>query len=118
MQVQIGNKVKKPVARSDEGIDIHVGDMCLLDLPKWADYWPLLGQVVAVEGSKVQIRWWSSSMTGICKPEVLKSTQGKGHVDSLEIVDKKQIWLYGFSLTASNRLSQAIRERIESYDED
>ena len=106
------------MATSDDGTEIQVGDMCLLDLPKWADYWPLLGQVVAVEGPKVQIRWWSSSMTGICKPEVLQSTQGKGRVDWLECVDKKQIWLYGFSLTASNRLSQAIRERIESYDED
>ena len=119
-QVCIGkkDKVHVTVARSEDGKELEVGDMCLLDVPKWVDHWPLLGEVMSIGEHKVNIRWWRASMTGVCKPEVLQSTRGKGRMDWCEDVGREQIWLFGFHLTPSNRFSQAIREKIEKYDDD
>ena len=57
-------------------------------------------------------------MTGVCKPEVLQSTHGKGRMDWCEDVGREQIWLFGFSLTSTNRFTQAIHQKIENYDAD
>jgi hypothetical protein len=118
--VRLGKKEKPVVATSDEGKPLQVGDMCLLDVPIYADYWPLLGEVLAInEGdNNVDIRWWKASMSGVCKPEVVYPTRKRNAaVDSIGTVSRNQIWLFGFSLTKGDRLPIEVRRRIDRYDD-
>ena len=121
LQVQLGKKDKKTqVKNSDTDKTLAVGDMCLLDVPKWADFWPLLGQVTRLlpQESKVEIKWWKSSLKGVCRPEmILKTKTSVKSSDWLEIVGRNQIWMFGFKLTAGNRFPKDVQGQIEEYDD-
>ena len=119
-QVQLEKKVKKTVADCDTDKPLAVGDMCLLDVPKWANYWPLLGQVTRLfppQEHKLEIIWWKSSLKGVCRPEMILKTNSANMSDWLEIVSRNQVWMFGFKLTAGNRFPKDVQRRIEQYDD-
>ena len=83
--------------------ELTVGDMCLLDIPRWTNYWPQVAQVVAITaitGEQVQIRWYKGGKTGRQVPEVLVQA-GVGRIDWEDTVNIKVIWFYGFKLTST-----------------
>ena len=99
--------------------ELAVGDMCLLDIPRWANYWPQVAQVVAVNGEQVHIRWYKGGKTGRQVPEVLVQ-EGVGRIDWEDTVNIKvtPIWFYGFKLTNGGRLPKEVLEKLDKYEND
>ena len=94
--------------------ELDKGDMCLLDVCKWKEFWPQVAEVMKVEGDSVTVRWYYGGRTGKQKPVVLlKQQAGKG--DWLETVQKEDIWFHGFKLTPGGRLSKTILDKIDQY---
>ena len=114
----LGKKLqKKKNYMPDQNRTIVSGDMCLLDIPRWANYWPQVAQVVSVDGEMVNIRWFKGGKTGRQVPEVLVK-EGAGRIDWEDTVHVNLIWLHGFQLTNGGRLPKEVLDKLEQYDKD
>ena len=122
----IGKRTKQPrrtvptsttTGCSSRPTEVQVGDMCLLDCPKYEDNWPQVGVAMNIDNETVTIKWYKGGIAAKQKPEVLIQ-KGKGKIDWVEEVTKDNIWHFGFKLTPSGYLPQDIKLKIQEYNRD
>ena len=102
----------KPVKRTEPNVPLAVGQLCLLDMKKYAGYWPLVGEVVEIKSNKkVLISWYIGTLKSVFKPWLIKKQGIKK--PWLEEVDRDEIWYNGFQLTKKGRLRSPLQEKIK-----
>ena len=96
------------------------GDLCLLDVDAYADYWPHVGRVKHIlDPDNVSIEWFKGSMTTTFRPWRLPQKGKRKLSDEIwtENVDRENIWFYGFKLTPKGNLPKQIKELLNEYKE-
>ncbi|XP_074659473.1 uncharacterized protein LOC141912156 [Tubulanus polymorphus] len=112
-RVVIGKKSGTSTVKDVER-EMVVGDLCLLDMAKYADYWPQIGEVIEINDEVIKLRWYKGGLTGKIEPEVLFK-KGNGKIDWIEEVSRPVIWKWGFKLTPKGYLTTEIKACINAY---
>lgn len=106
----IGPKVKPKAGKA------VVGDMCLVDLAKYAGEWPQVGKVIATTEKNCTVHWYRGAKTSSWVPCTRPTKERGKREDFLESVSRDAIWLTGFRLTPSGNLPKQIKDRIVDYE--
>ena len=96
--------------------DIRAGQLCLLDVEKYAACWPQIGEILDRKDNTVTIKWYKGSTNSKVVPWILLK-KGHGRVNWEEEVDIKDIWLSGFTLTQKSYLPTEVKDAIKHYAE-
>ncbi len=91
--------------------------MCLLDVEKYEDGWPQIGEILSLTEDKIMIKWYKGSIGSKIVPWVLlKKGIHVGRINWEEEVDKEDIWLSGFHLTKKMYLPTQIKKAVGDYE--
>lgn len=79
-------------------------------MAKYCDEWPQVAEVMAIEGERLTLKWFTGAKTTPWKPCNLRNDE-----PWLETVSKSVVWYRGFSLTPSNHLPKKVQLAAEEY---
>lgn len=121
LQVIIGRKQISLVEQREHKStteELKIGDLCLLDVPKYAGEWPQVAQIteLCAGTDQVLIQWFKGSVTGSWTPCSVAASGARGkRVAWTESVQRHNIWHFGFSLTPAKNLPRSVRKKNDEY---
>ncbi|XP_052097971.1 uncharacterized protein LOC127732831 [Mytilus californianus] len=90
----------------------EVGDICGMDVEKYSDFWPQIGEIKSIDGNCVQLVWFKGARTTVWRPWLIQmGKQRKPWTEELQLED---IVVNKIKLTNSGKLSQ---ESVRVLDE-
>ena len=115
----IGRKLQDQQNTGEDTVNnIKTGDMCLLNVPKYAGEWPQIGKVLEIFPQDVSIQWYKGSKTGQWSPCTVPIPKQRGkRMPWIEKIPLDQIWFSGFSFTPSRNLPSSVRSLLDNYNE-
>ncbi|VDI30017.1 Hypothetical predicted protein [Mytilus galloprovincialis] len=115
--VVIGKLTASKKSNNIKSLALEVGQMVLVDIEKYADEWPQVGQTLEIAAGLVKIHWYKGSKTGPWCPCTIPVPGKRGkRMPWIEEIRAEEIWKNNFNLTNKNCLTKQIRYAIDNYD--